>query len=84
VSGEFKKVAGFWWTPAEMTKKKTLPAYEYDDGIEEMLDECLRLCPNDPLLRSFAGYFAEYDRLTERQYANLKRFYDSWGGNVLP
>jgi len=75
---------GYFWEPQDAIPKRPLPTYDDGDGISQMLDECLRLCPNDPLLNSFWAWFEEREELSPRQYANLKRFYDAWGGNDLP
>jgi len=75
---------GYIWRPEHAVKKPPMPVYENGDGIPEMIEEGFRLCPNDKLLRSFARQYAKWGDLTAAQYNNLKRFYDSWGGNTLP
>lgn len=79
---EMKK--GYVWREEFALKKPPLPRYENGHGIPQMLAEGLRLCPNDRLLRSFARQYYDRGELSPAQYNNLKRFYDSWGGNTLP
>lgn len=78
---------GFVWSPEDLeqiTRRENLPVYDNGNGIPEMLEEALRLCPNDPLLNDFYDWYDEHEYLTRAQYENLKRFYDCWGGNTLP
>lgn len=74
---------GYIWHPSHMIKRQ-MPTYDNGYGIPEMLEEGLRLCPNDKLLNSFARQYWDKGELSPAQYASLKRFYDTWGGNTLP